>query len=425
MSVRKRTWQTKKGEESAWLVTYTDANGKRRFATFAKQKDAVDYHATVRVDVRRGVHVPPSQSETLAKAGKEWLDSCDGLERTSLDSYRQHFELHIRPYLGAMKLSQLTAPIIRNWQDKLRRGDPAPGQTEAQPRSADMVRRVTVSLGTLLASAQERGIVGHNAVRGLDERRKSSKKRQEKRKRGKLKIGVHIPEPAEINRIIKSAETLACEETKKGEKPRERWYPLLLIAIFCGLRASEIRGLRWQDVDFKKHELRVCQRADKYMVIGAPKSESSERTIPIPEKTLSVLRAWKVRCPPNDLDLVFPNGSGHIESHANIVHRGLAPTLIAAGVTARLKDAGGKPLRDDDGRPLVKAKYTGLHALRHFFASWCLNREKDGGRGMSLPILQELLGHKTIAMTVDRYGHLFPRDDDTAELDAAENALFG
>jgi integrase len=74
---------------------------------------------------------------------------------------------------------------------------------------------------------------------------------------------------------------------------------------------------------------------------------------------------------------------------------------------------------------VVKAKYTGLHAMRHFFASWCINRIKDGGQGLPLPIVQELLGHKTIAMTVDRYGHLFPRGESTAELDAAENALFG
>lgn len=70
-----------------------------------------------------------------------------------------------------------------------------------------------------------------------------------------------------------------------------------------------------------------------------------------------------------------------------------------------------------------KAKYTGLHALRHFYASWCINRPADGGLGLPPKIVQERLGHSSITMTYDRYGPLFPRGDDAKELDAAERAL--
>jgi integrase len=62
-------------------------------------------------------------------------------------------------------------------------------------------------------------------------------------------------------------------------------------------------------------------------------------------------------------------------------------------------------------------------ALRHFFASWCINRRVDGGLELPLKIVQERLGHSSITLTADRYGHLFPRGDDAAELEAAENAL--
>ncbi|MEJ1938487.1 tyrosine-type recombinase/integrase, partial [Nostoc sp. NIES-2111] len=68
-------------------------------------------------------------------------------------------------------------------------------------------------------------------------------------------------------------------------------------------------------------------------------------------------------------------------------------------------------------------KYTGFHALRHFYASWCINRKEDGGLGLPAKVVQERLGHATIAMTMDVYGHLFPRGDDAAELAAAEDAL--
>ena len=58
-----------------------------------------------------------------------------------------------------------------------------------------------------------------------------------------------------------------------------------------------------------------------------------------------------------------------------------------------------------------KAKYTGMHALRHFYASWCINRTEDGGLGLPPKNVQERLGHASITITLDRYGHLFKGDD--------------
>jgi integrase len=71
-----------------------------------------------------------------------------------------------------------------------------------------------------------------------------------------------------------------------------------------------------------------------------------------------------------------------------------------------------------------KAKYTGMHALRHFYASWCINRTKDGGLGLPPKNVQERLGHAGITITLDRYGHLF-KGDDPGELDEAAQALLG
>ena len=98
---------------------------------------------------------------------------------------------------------------------------------------------------------------------------------------------------------------------------------------------------------------------------------------------------------------------------------------LAAGVTAQVRDEKGKLVRDEDGKPLVKAKYTGLHALRHFYASWCINREVDGGLGLPAKVVQERLGHSSITVTLDTYGHLFPNGDDAAKLAQAESKLWG
>jgi hypothetical protein len=62
--------------------------------------------------------------------------------------------------------------------------------------------------------------------------------------------------------------------------------------------------------------------------------------------------------------------------------------------------------------------------MRHFFASWCINRKVDGGRELPLKNVQQLLGHASVVITLDTYSHLFPNQDDRVELTAAEAALW-
>ena len=368
MSVRKRSWVTKKGEaKEAWIVDYIDGQGDRHIRTFERKKDADAFRATVTVEVAKGIHTAPNKSVTIAEAGRLWIEAGErDLERTTLDTYRQHVDLHIVPFLGGLKLSQLTVPMAREFSDRLR----------AEGRSPVMVKRVLISLGSLLADAQERGLVAQNAVRSMRSRRKE-KRNAERRQSGKLKVGIDIPSPAEIRSII--------------ENLQGRYRVPLLTMIFTGLRASELRGLRWTDVDLKRGEIHVRQRADRYNVIGKPKSESGERTIPLPPIVVNTLKEWKLACPKGTHDLCFPTGRGNIENHQNILTRGFFPAQKAAKLAGK-----------DD-----KPKYTGLHALRHFYASWCINRRADGGLELPLKVVQERLGHATVVLTSDRYGHLF------------------
>jgi integrase len=409
MSVRKRNWKTSKGaEKEAWVVDYVDQSGKRRLKTFAKKKAADNFEATANVEIRAGVHTADSASVTVAEAGRLWVDTAEKgspgrepLERATVEAYRQHLRLHIAPYIGKVKLSKLSAPMVREFEDKLARGD-MPEGAEPQPRSPAMVRKVRVSLSSLLSDAQERGLVARNVVRDLRRgRQRGAERRSEKRQKGKLKVGVDIPTREEIKAIVEAA--------------RGRWRPVLLTAIFTGLRASELRGLRWADVDLEKRELHVRQRADRYSKIGKPKSDSGERTVPLTPIVVNTLREWKLASPKSELGLVFPTTGGLVEHHKNIVERGLVPTLVSAGVAT---EAVGP-----DGMKIKRAKYTGLHALRHFYASWCINRRADGGLELPAKVVQERLGHSSIMMTMDVYGHLFPRGDDSEELAAAERSL--
>ena len=404
MSVRKRPTPRKDGT-IPWVVDYTDAEGKRRLKTFTRKKDAELFEANATVEIRDGVHVPDSATVTVREAGRLWLSAANnaGLERSSLQDYERTLRLHLVPFIGDLRLNELATPRLRAFTDELR----------AKGRSADMAKRALTTLGTLLADAQERGLVVRNAVHEMRGRRRTGESRQERRLKGRLKVGVDIPDREDIKALV---------SVLTG-----RWRPLIVTAIFTGLRASELRGLRWVDVDFDKRELHVRQRADRFNDIGQPKSIAGERSVPASPMVLNALREWKLACPKRIttkrdahgnpimvLDLVFPNGEGNVESLGNILKRGLHPAWIAAGITIDTGEL------DSKGNPILAPKYTGMHCLRHWFASWCINRKEEGGLALPPKVVQDRLGHSTIALTMDRYGHLFPRDDDGSEMAEAE-----
>ncbi|TCA70463.1 tyrosine-type recombinase/integrase [Rhizobium leguminosarum] len=395
MSVRKREWTTPKGEQkSSWVVDYTDTGGKRRLKTFTRKKEADRFAATAAVEVREGTHVADSASVTIEKAGSLWIASGEnaGLERSTVNQRKSHLEHHILPMIGQMLLSKLTVPAVRDFEDRMRK----------EGRSPAMVKKVLTSLGSILADAGERGLAARNPVRDIKGSRKGRDRRQEKRQKGKLGVGVDIPTRDEIKALLGAVEG--------------NWRPLLLTAVFTGMRSSELRGLRWQDVDFKRGEISVRQRVDQFREMGPPKSEAGALTIPVPPLVINALKELKLK-QGNKPGLVFANPDGDSRSHSNVVRKGLQPAMVRAGVTIVTGEV------DKKGNPILKAKYTGLHALRHFYASWLINRKEDGGLGLPAKTVQERLGHASIVVTMNLYAHLFPRLDDGTELAQAANIL--
>ena len=171
--------------------TTSTRRGKRRLKTFTEKKEADSSRQPP--TWRFGpVSIPQtasaSRSPKLGSFGWKPVSEA-GLERATLDAYRQHLRLHINPYLGNLKLSQLSAPMVREFEDKLAR-DEMPEGAKPEPRSPAMVRKVRTSLSALLSDAQARGLVSRNVVRELRRARKRGKERQaEKRQKGKLKVG--------------------------------------------------------------------------------------------------------------------------------------------------------------------------------------------------------------------------------------------
>ena len=379
MAVRKRVWIARKGErKEAWVADYVDGTGKRHIKTFEQKKAADAFAAKTKVDVNAGRYVALDSDLTMAKVADKWIGRAvaEGLERTTIRVYRQHVTHHILPRIGGnMKLAKLTRGHVERFRDDLLTGD--------KKLSPVMARKVWVSFKSMLRNEH----CSHLA----DNVRISTSKRSKR----KLEVGRDIPTPEEVRRLIEAA----------ANKPK--LCTLLKVAVLTGLRASELRGLRWSDVDLKSNELHVRQRADRFGEIGAPKSESGWRTVPFGADLAQALRVWKVACPKGELGLVFPSSIGTVINDRNFSRR--LETIFTA---AHVVDKQGKP------------KY-GPHAFRHFFASWCINPKDRGGRELPPKVVQQWPGHSSITMTLDIYGHLFRDKSDRAEITASEKALLG
>lgn len=371
-TIRKRTLKSGK---IVFQVDYRDGEGRRKHKQFAKRKDADVWFTKMRAELLAGTHVSEGASVDVEYAAKSWLAKCrlNKLEESTLVGYEQHVDLHIVPFMGSKVLSTLdTRDAGRFYEILLENG-----------RSPDMVRRVRISFGAIVTHAQTKKWVGANFIK-LTPFKIS--------KRGNRRPP--MPTKEEIQKILRHT-------------PPDR-KALFLADIFAGLRGSEARGLPWRNVDFRHSVIHVTQRADRWGKIGWPKSESGTREIEVPPAVIKALKEWKLRCPTGELDLVFPNGVGRVESHSNLMNRYFYPAQIAAGVTklVPLKDKNKNPVLDEHGRPemVTRAKY-GLHALRHFCASLWIDA------GFSPKKVQVLMGHKSIVQTFDIYGYLFERRD--------------
>ena len=375
-AIRKRSWTTPTGEtKTAWLVDYRDQAGKRRAKQFARKKEAEDYADRARTEVRQGTHTHDRDSITVAVAADLWIAAAEteGLERSTTKRYRELNRLYIKPRLGELKLTALTKPLVQDFRLEL-----------LQTKSRAMAGKVLRALSAILSNAQEIGAINQNVASTV--------------KVGKLKREAERVVPP--SRADLKAMLAVASDTER---------PLILTAITTGLRSSELRGLRWQDIDLAAGTITVRQRADQWGVIGPPKSEAGKRTLPIAPELVSELKRWKLRSPHSRIDLAFPSSTGTPLRHNNMLRRMYFPLQVRAGLGVPRIDAKGEIARDEEGQPILTGKH-GFHALRHAAASAWIESNID------LKRLQVWIGHENIRLTLDTYGHLLKDEKKDAEL---------
>jgi integrase len=352
------------------------ATGKRRQIMrggYPTQKAAQDALNELIAQVRTDSYVPDN-GMTVAEWLRTWVQqrADDGLIRpTTALGYRRHIEDYFVPAFGRVKLRDLKHSHV----DKLIRDLRTPDRTAAT------VQRIHATLRSALSTAVKRRLILVNPAKDM-EMAKVSRPR------------VHPWEPEELGAFLDSVQS-------------HELGVMFEVAAMTGLRRGELLGLRWQDVDRTNRRLTVrqqitqvqrkragdqpvcpvCREAHAGVGFGKPKTAAgTDRTVDLDETTVGSLRAQKLTQDAEraewvdayrDHDLVFTRPGGDPLQPGKITE--LFAELVAA--------AGLRKIR--------------LHDLRHGRASMLI------ATGAQLKEVSETIGHSSITITADTYGHLF------------------
>lgn len=363
-TLTERKWIYKGQEKVAYRVSYEDSSGKRRHKQFSKRGKALEFKKRC----EGSGPGPADRSITVAMAAQRWLDACEmgtgeheRVEASTLRNYDGHVRNHIVPMIGGRLIAEVRAKDVKKFRDDLIKRCNRP-----------TAKKILQSFHALMEEARADELIPFNPVAGIKIKISSREKTE-----------VEIPTQEEVRQILDQLHGKANQDSAFFAKLWRRYQAMIMTMVMTGLRPSELRGLPWCNVDLREATITIDQRADEKNLIGKPKSAAGYRTLQIPRELVGILRRWQVECPPGHLRLVFPNWQGNVEGLPNIHRRCWYPLQEKAGIV------------DGEG----KGKYH-LYALRHFRASILIDS------GASAKEIMVEMGHSSIQMTYDTYGHL-------------------
>lgn len=359
--------------KTRYKVEYKDADGNRRAKNFSTYAAGDKWRHRTFVEVEDGVHIAGSQTITIREAGKLWLQAVE-FERerrpVTLRQYKSHLDNHIcnpKTGIGNVKLNKLTAARVKRFYQDL-----------VKVSGRIMADKVLKSLKSIISEAQVQGKVKLNVALPV----KPYKKHTEEKR-------ATIPPLADVRALLDHA-------------PAKPWKPYLYVAAMCGLRGCELRALQWAQVDLENGIISVTRSADHFNDVYPPKSTSGIREVPVPRVVIAELKKWKLACPVNAEDLVFPNKVGKVMASNCLYQNYWADAMADLGF---VDGSGGN-------------KFT-FHDLRHVAASLYI---KSGAQPKKLSVI---MGHSSIKITFDLYGHLWEDlEGDQALAQGVQDALF-
>jgi integrase len=336
--------------------------GKPKRATFygKTRQDVADKLTRALRDKQQGTFVAPHKLTLGA-----WLDTWlweykkPKLRPLSLRNNETAIRLHLKPALGHIPLQDLRPEQVQHfYNEQVHRG-----------LDAATIGLQHVTLSQALSLAEKHALVARNVARLVEPPRRKRKERR----------------------------TLTLDDVTTTLLPAckaHRLHTAFLLCLMTGLRRGEVAGLRWTDIDWQREIMHIRHNLVRVkdfttgrtpLVMQEPKTDSSRRTLPLPEMCLAALKhhraeqaAERLRLGPayQDHGFVFCGADG----------APLDPNTLGRLFTRALKRA---------GLPAVR-----LHDARHTYATWLLEQ------GVSPKVVQTLLGHSSITMTLDLYSHV-------------------
>lgn len=346
---------------SRWRARYRDPDGRERSRTFGRRVDAERWLSTIETDILRGAYIDPAAGQvTFAEYANAWR-SVQVHRPSTEDLVERHLRRHLVPFFGHRPLGSVRPTEVQGWvKDR---------SAVLAPRTLELSYRF---LSAIFKAAVEDRLVATSPCRGI---------RLPKAARTEVV-------PLETEQVV--ALTQAVPNRYKG---------LVLFTAGTGVRQGEAFGLGLPKLDMLRRTVRIDQQIvwipRRGALVGPPKTQASNRTIPLAQVTVDSLAAHLAAYPPaGEAQLVFTSAQGEP------IRRSTFGDVWRAAVRRAGLPSG-----------------TTFHDLRHYYASLLIRH------GESVKVVQARLGHASATETLDTYSHLWPDAEDRTR--AAIDSVLG
>ena len=362
-----------------WYV-FVNYHGRRKAKCVGTRKAAEEVRRQLEARFALGdlgfLDESRKQVPTFEDYAKGWLKRYAELEckPSTVHSYEQLLRLHVTPRFGKYKLPDIKRNEIKQFLSELGQATRLVNEIPAPKFSRNTLRLIVCALRTVLNAAVEDGLIESNPASKVGKFAKTDKPAHQ--------AGAMTRDEGEK---FLDAVTDVCPE----------WLPFFLAALRAGLRKGELIALKWGDIQFGEsaedpNRYILVQRNWSHGRFTTPKSKKSRRVdlskqlratfVELRDgRMLTAMMAGRTSIAD---ELVFPSQAGTVMKPDNIAPRYMEPALERAGL-----------------------RHFRFHDLRHTFGSLLI---QDGA---SLTYVKEQMGHSSIQITVDTYGHLIPGAD--------------
>jgi integrase len=358
----------KKRDDGKWRARYRDSGGREHAKHFARKVDAQRWLDEVTASVVTGQYVDPKAGKVSFRDYAEQWRAAQVHRDSSSEHVESRLRLHVYPTFGDRPLASILPSEVQAWVKRLATDDPASKRKALAPSSIGVCHGIVSSV--FKSAIRDRRIMANPCE------------------------GTTLPEVEATK--VRPATTEQVEQLAELMPPDLR--ALVIVAAGTGMRQGELFGLTVDRLNMLKREVAVDRQLvrlkGKPWRLGPVKTKASNRTIPLPQVVVDALAAHLAAYPPGEHGLVFARAGGPLS------RQWFGHLFRPLGAAVGLDESTG----------------TGLHALRHYYASLLIRY------GESVKTVQARLGHATAAETLDTYSHLWPDSDDRTR-DAIDSVL--